>query len=110
METVPIGINSSLVLTNKWSPFLRFGPSVFDVNGVVADEKRLTEALLVELAVRVQPVTSMQYASYSSSKIEALLIALILDLSKFRMDLLLLLSVMRFPAVRYEGTLVPLGL
>jgi hypothetical protein len=73
---------------------------VFDVSGVVADEKRLTDALLVELAVRVQPVTSMQYESYSSSKMDALLIASMFDLSKLRMALLLLLRVMRFPAVR----------
>jgi hypothetical protein len=41
---------------------------------------------------------------------EASLMALMFDLSKLRMALLLLLRVMRFPAVRYEGTVVPLGL
>ena len=110
MDTVPIGVNFPLALTNRWSPFLRFGPSVFDVNGLVPTEKRLTDALLVELAVRVHPVASMQYASYSSSKIDALLTAFMFDLSKLRMALLLLLRVIRFPSVRYEGTDPALGL
>ena len=99
-DTMPMEFNLPLMsLMNMWSPFLRLGPSVLDVSGVVAVDAKVSVEL-PDTTVAVHPVASMQYASYSSSKMEASLTAFMFDLSKLRMALLLLLRVMRFPAVR----------
>jgi hypothetical protein len=109
-DTMPMGLNSPVPsLMKMWSPFLRLGPSVLDVSGVVAVDAKVSVGL-PDVTVAVHQVATMQCASYSSSKMDELLTALMFDLSKLRMALLLLLRVMRFPAVRYEGTDPALGL